>query len=805
MLTGAVAGDIFSSPSVHHVLEAILAVTTHCKEETREKDAVLPPPPSSHGTSTVSNCNHSMLAETCIGSQATNAPQATDSRLTSCNNCLEYKRVEIGRCLVLCLNYTGDRLNFGLAADRAETMLRRLHAIKSSDSKSHKHESRVRPASLPAGSSDEDVVVDLGTSADSNDKRRFVEIVFVGDDASLSRDRISCSSGRRGLAGTILVIKAACAAAALGYSLEAVKRVAEIASRNVATVGLSFAPVQIPGAPLCQEFISRAEQFDNGHGMMELGMGIHGERGSSVESLVRYGVEVNWTPSDSEGRAAITYGHRCVSVHRIARCLVERVLCDSSSFGYLAHRRTNGQEVALLTNSLGSTSDIELALLCKACVDIVQSAPYNLLVSRCITGRLLTSLHMQGVSLSIMLLDGDKASDPGTMPSSSADCCIKYLLDFPASCTALPPIVNTECAPTSTAARDPRRQSFLSSDEVQQFLTEAGKSDRLLDANGGSVGSGGGAWLTSCDANRYRRVLKFVTGTLIRTCDAIGRLDTIAGDGDCGINVEKACNKIRATLLAEAASQDKHAQADTRQNESIVDLLQRTGRDINDASQGTIGVLHQILLEAFAASITRRADADATPSPRSRGGVLGEDEVRYYRELSQAFLEAVDRMSEVTGATEGMRSMVDSLRPAAIAMVDVLGDHNDSTYIHDNGSDIATACCGRVHNNHGYREGNNQGRVTKMIQTSLGLELEQGIDTMANHRLLPGVVLRGLACGADASLNGAEKTAQMEARVGRSSYIPADVLRGCPDPGATVVACWISAVAEYFMKLDGGK
>eukprot|EP00921_Rhytidocystis_pertsovi_P008738 GHVQ01014226.1.p1 GENE.GHVQ01014226.1~~GHVQ01014226.1.p1 ORF type:complete len:420 (+),score=35.69 GHVQ01014226.1:135-1394(+) len=270
MLTGAVAGDIFSSPSVHHVLEAILAVTTHCKEETREKDAVLPPPPSSHGTSTVSNCNHSMLAETCIGSQATNAPQATDSRLTSCNNCLEYKRVEIGRCLVLCLNYTGDRLNFGLAADRAETMLRRLHAIKSSDSKSHKHESRVRPASLPAGSSDEDVVVDLGTSADSNDKRRFVEIVFVGDDASLSRDRISCSSGRRGLAGTILVIKAACAAAALGYSLEAVKRVAEIASRNVATVGLSFAPVQIPGAPLCQEFISRAEQFDNGHGMMEL-------------------------------------------------------------------------------------------------------------------------------------------------------------------------------------------------------------------------------------------------------------------------------------------------------------------------------------------------------------------------------------------------------------------------------------------------------------------------------------------------------------------------------------------------------
>lgn len=49
--------------------------------------------------------------------------------------------------------------------------------------------------------------------------------------------------------------------------------------------------------------------------------------------------------------------------------------------------------------------------------------------------------------------------------------------------------------------------------------------------------------------------------------------------------------------------------------------------------------------------------------------------------------------------------------------------------------------------------------------------------------------------GAEAAAAGAAATASMEARAGRSSYVPADRIQGCEDPGAAAVAVWMDAVA----------
>ncbi|MER2535171.1 MAG: dihydroxyacetone kinase subunit DhaL [Rhizobiaceae bacterium] len=118
-------------------------------------------------------------------------------------------------------NYTGDRLNFGLAAEIA------------------------RAEGIP------------------------VEVVVVADDVSLSgtvaRER------RRGIAGTILVHKVAGAAAARGDVLAEVARLARAAAAGVGSMGVALQSCTLPSA-------SRPN-FALGDSDMELGLGIHGEPG----------------------------------------------------------------------------------------------------------------------------------------------------------------------------------------------------------------------------------------------------------------------------------------------------------------------------------------------------------------------------------------------------------------------------------------------------------------------------------------------------------------------------------------------
>jgi len=151
MLTAAVCGDIFASPSVDAVLAGILAV---------------------------------------IGSSG---------------------------CLLVLKNYTGDRLNFGLAAERARAM-------------GHK-----------------------------------VNMLIVGDDIALPD-----LAQPRGLAGTLLVNKVAGALAESGASLDEVTAAAQKVSESALTIGMSLDTCTIPGTP------KEARISEN---MAELGLGIHNEPG----------------------------------------------------------------------------------------------------------------------------------------------------------------------------------------------------------------------------------------------------------------------------------------------------------------------------------------------------------------------------------------------------------------------------------------------------------------------------------------------------------------------------------------------
>ncbi|MCZ7853849.1 dihydroxyacetone kinase family protein [Agrobacterium salinitolerans] len=123
--------------------------------------------------------------------------------------------------LVIVKNYTGDRLNFGLAAELA------------------------RAEGIP------------------------VEIVVVADDVAL-KDTV-LDDRRRGIAGTVLVHKLAGAAAEQGLSLQEVARIAREAAGNLSSMGISLGSCTLPavGRP----------GFVLGDAEIEVGLGIHGEQG----------------------------------------------------------------------------------------------------------------------------------------------------------------------------------------------------------------------------------------------------------------------------------------------------------------------------------------------------------------------------------------------------------------------------------------------------------------------------------------------------------------------------------------------
>ncbi|MDR6641095.1 dihydroxyacetone kinase [Luteibacter sp. 1214] len=130
--------------------------------------------------------------------------------------------------LLIVKNYTGDRLNFGLAAELA------------------------RAAGIA------------------------VEVVVVADDVALDDDH---AVGRRGIAGTVLVHKVAGAAAEAGLILAGVRDEAQAAIDAVVSMGLGLGSCTVPAAG--------KPGFELGETEVEYGLGIHGERGAQRGPIAR--------------------------------------------------------------------------------------------------------------------------------------------------------------------------------------------------------------------------------------------------------------------------------------------------------------------------------------------------------------------------------------------------------------------------------------------------------------------------------------------------------------------------------------
>uniref|UniRef100_A0A8C9WZ89 Triokinase/FMN cyclase n=1 Tax=Sander lucioperca TaxID=283035 RepID=A0A8C9WZ89_SANLU len=159
--------------------------------------------------------------------------------------------------LLIVKNYTGDRLNFGLAAEQA-----RNHGV-------------------------------------------LVDMVIVAEDCAFDQPS---KAGRRGLCGTIFIHKLAGALAEEGCPLDQiVSKVTEVL-KGIGTLGVSLSPCSVPGC---------LPSFDLPPGDMELGLGIHGEPGikrlkvASADELVKTMID-HITNPDSQSHLPLKSGDSVV-------------------------------------------------------------------------------------------------------------------------------------------------------------------------------------------------------------------------------------------------------------------------------------------------------------------------------------------------------------------------------------------------------------------------------------------------------------------------------------------------------------
>lgn len=218
--------------------------------------------------------------------------------------------------LLIVKNYTGDVLNFDMAAELA---------------------------------------VDEGFD---------VSTVLVNDDVAVEDSLFT--AGRRGVAGTLLVEKIAGASASRGDDLAEVSSLAQRVVANVATMGVALSAPTVPhvGQP----------SFDLPDDEIEIGIGIHGEPGRHREKFA--------------------------NADAITEALLDPILAELSL--------TAGEQVLLFVNGMGATPLSELYVVYGRAHRLLTE--HGIHVTRSLVGDYVTSLEMQGASISVLRLDEELTS-----------------------------------------------------------------------------------------------------------------------------------------------------------------------------------------------------------------------------------------------------------------------------------------------------------------------------------------------------------------------------------------------------------
>jgi len=281
----------------------------------------------------------------------------------------------------------------------------------------------------------------------------------VDDDVALKGTERA--TGPRGLAGTVLIHKLVGAAAAQGKNLADLTAIGRAAIQSLATMGLSLSAGTSPavGKP----------SFELGEDEMELGLGIHGEPGVKRTQL------------------------------QSADKLTETLLGEILKYGNFGEEK----RVAVMVNNLGTTTDMELAIVARHAVPFLENKGYT--VERIYAGIFLSSLDMAGISISVLGINDEWLG----------------WLDAPTMAPAWPAVLK----------RPPGRP---------EPRIEAGISAKVSRSVGDEVRTKTG--------RKVERAIEAACKALIDAEEELTEMDRATGDGDLGASMKRAAMTVQSRM-----------------------------------------------------------------------------------------------------------------------------------------------------------------------------------------------------------------------------------------------------------------
>jgi D-erythrulose 4-kinase len=364
---------------------------------------------------------------------------------------------------------------------------------------------------------------------------------------------------RRGIAGDLTVFKVAGAAAASGYNLDDVERVAVLANERTRSMGVAFTGCTLPGAdePL----------FSVPEGRMAIGLGIHGEPGIDETDIP--------------------------SADGLAELFVQHLLADAEiPEGVTA----KGARVLPILNGLGSVKNEELYVVFARIAELLEAADITVVDPQ--VGEFCTSFDMAGASLTLMWLDDE----------------LESLWSAPADTPAF-----------RTGAVDAGSLEHIDSpaqvEDIEEAIPPSTEASRVA-------------------AVRASAALAAIRDVIAQNADELGRLDSIAGDGDHGIGMKRgslAAAETAASVLV--------------QNAGARTVLARAADAWSDRAGGTSGALWGVILHAV-------------------GDALGDAQPVSAASVAAGVSAAKQAVMDYGKAAVGDKTMVDALVPFADTLVE---------------------------------------------------------------------------------------------------------------------------------------
>ncbi len=212
---------------------------------------------------------------------------------------------------------------------------------------------------------------------------------------------------------------------------------------------------------------------------IEIGLGIHGEPGRKRVDM------------------------------RKSKELVESVLSEFNLF--------NTSNICLMINNLGGLSNLELYLLANDCYQYLATQRPEIQVKRLYCGTFMTSLNMNGFSITALSLDDNNSNT------------VLDLLDANVSAPAWPRQFGRDIEPFEYTQSSPANASnYQNSLNFSNYV-------RLPSTETSEL---------------FKFILKTISEDLIESRDALNELDAVCGDGDCGNSLAR----IGQTILNEIAN-----------------------------------------------------------------------------------------------------------------------------------------------------------------------------------------------------------------------------------------------------------